>query len=375
MRVERQVVFWVIALLAALALLALLKGMLLPFVVGIAIAYFLNPIADALERVGLGRGLAATLIILGGFIVGALAVVLALPIVVEQVRTAIAALPGGIERLRTAIEALARSSLGEHFPAVREAITRAAGDIAQSGSGVLATIARGLWSQGQALFSLVSLALVTPVVVYYLLVDWHPLLDRINGWLPREHAPTLRRLAGEMNGAVAAFVRGQGLVCLVLSAYYVTALTWLGIDYSILIGLGTGMFAFVPYVAWALGLIAAAIVTLMRHWPSLIELAMVAGVFAVGMALETAVLGPRLVGERLGLHPLWLLFALFVFSYLFGFVGTVVAVPLAAATAVLARYGLERYLASDFYLGDGHASGAAGTPVAAPARPPSEPHT
>ncbi len=367
MRVERQLVFWVIVLLGALGLLALLKGMLLPFVVGVAVAYFLNPIADALQRIGLGRGLAATIIILAGFVVGAVVLAVAMPLIVEQTKAAIAALPGGVERLKAAIEAAARASLGEHFPAARDAITRAAGDIAQGGSGLLATVARGLWGQGQALFSLASLALVTPIVVYYLLVDWHPMLERIDGWLPREHAPTIRRLAGEMNNAVAAFVRGQGLVCIVLVAYYVTALVWLRVDYGVLIGVATGIFAFVPYVAWALGLLAAVVVTLMKHWPSLTEVMIVAGVFAAGMVLETALLAPRLVGERLGLHPLWLLFALFVFSYLFGFVGTVVAVPLAAATAVLTRYGLERYLASSFYLG--------APPPAAASRPPGEPHT
>lgn len=367
MRIERHVVFWLIVLVAALWLLALLKGMLLPFVVGIAVAYFLNPVADGLQRIGIGRALAAALIILGSLIVGAVALLIAVPLVVEQARMAIAALPDGIERLRAAADGLARSSLGEHFPAAREALARAAGDLAQSGGAVLAALARGIWSHGQALFNLASLALVTPVVVYYLLVDWHPMLERIDGWLPRAYAPTIRRLAGEMNSAIAAFVRGQGLVCLVLAAYYAAALAWLGIDYGALIGLATGLFGFVPYVAWALGLIAAGIVTLMKQWPSWTELAKVIGVFAVGMALESAVLGPRLVGGRLGLHPLGLLFALFVFSYLFGFVGTVIAVPLAAVTAVMLRYGLERYLASPYYLGEGV--------VPASARAAGEPHT
>ncbi len=201
---------------------------------------------------------------------------------------------------------------------------------------------------------------MTPVVVFYLLVDWHPMVAKLDGWLPRDHAPTIRRLASEINDAVSAFIRGQGTICLILGLLYAVALSAAGIRYGVLIGLATGLLAFVPYVGWALGLLAAVVAALAQAWPNLAPLLMVLGIFAAGMALEAVVLSPKIVGEKIGLHPVWLMFALFVFSYLFGFVGMLVAVPVAAAVGVLVRFAIEVYLGSTVYLGKG----------AAEARPP-----
>ena len=212
-------------------------------------------------------------------------------------------------------------------------------------------IAKTLWKQGLAIMNFLSLLLVTPVVVFYMLVDWHPMLEKIDGWLPRDHAATIRRLSAEINEAVSAFIRGQGTICIVLGLFYAVALTFVGIRYGALIGLGTGILAFIPYVGWALGLLAALAMAVIQSAPDMLPVAKVAAIFAAGMALDTAVLSPKIVGEKIGLHPVWLMFALFVFSYLFGFVGVLVAVPVAAAIGVLVRFALEVYLASSVYRG------------------------
>ena len=216
----------------------------------------------------------------------------------------------------------------------------------------------------------VSLLLITPVVVFYLLVDWHPMLERVDGTLPRDHAPTIRRLAGEINDAVAAFIRGQGAICLVLGVYYAVGLSWAGIDYGLLVGLTTGLLAFIPIVGWLLGLIFASGLAIMQFWPDLTPFAKVVGVLVAGMAFDAAVLSPRFVGQKVGLHPVWLIFALFVFSYLFGFVGTLVAVPLAAAVGVLVRFAVQVYLDSSVYKGTNGevAPVRQGTGMSAPSR-------
>jgi predicted PurR-regulated permease PerM len=201
------------------------------------------------------------------------------------------------------------------------------------------------------MINFLSLLLITPVVVFYLLVDWHPMLDKLDGWLPRDHVATIRRLADEINAAVSAFIRGQGTICLVLAGLYAAALSWAGVRYGLLIGLVSGLGSFIPFVGWALGLITAGAMAVTQPWPNVTLLLTVAGIYFAGMALDSAVLAPKIVGRKIGLHPVWMIFALFVFSYLFGFVGLLVAVPVAAATGVLVRFALELYLGSSVYTG------------------------
>jgi predicted PurR-regulated permease PerM len=189
--------------------------------------------------------------------------------------------------------------------------------------------------------------------VFYFLVDWHPMLKKIDGWLPRDQQAIIRRLAREIDEAIAAFIRGQGLVCIILGLMYATGLAVIGIRYGVLIGLAAGLLAFIPFAGWALGLLAATAMAVVQFWPDSIPLMKVAALFAAGMAIDSAVLSPKIVGSKIGLHPVWLIFALFLFSYLFGFSGMLVAVPLAAAIGVLVRYALEVYLSSSIYRGSG----------------------
>lgn len=351
MRIERQLIFWLIALAIAVVMVAVLREVLLPFAVGMVIAYFLNPIANLMQRIGLGRMPAAFVMVAVVAIALIAAIVLLFPLLADQFRQLSATLPRDVERVRVAAEEWAKAQLGDHFPTFRAGLDRGINELTQNWAALLAGVARSLWSQGQAVLNVVSLILVTPIVVFYLLVDWNPMLQRIDGWLPRQHAPTIRALAGEINAAISAFIRGQGTICLILAALYAAGLAWAGIPYGWLVGLMTGLLSFIPFVGWALGLLVAGALAIIPNWPDTVPLLKVVGVLVAGMAIDSAVLSPRIVGEKIGLHPVWLIFALFVFSYLFGFVGTLVSVPVAAAIGVLVRHGLRAYLASDVYRG------------------------
>lgn len=351
MRLEKKVLFWLAAMAILLGAVAVLRDVLLPFVAGASIAYFLNPLADRLERIGFGRTAAASLIVAVGGLLVVLSLVFLAPLAAGQLRQLALSLPGDLERLRAGIETWAEQQFGHRFPEIRAGLERAWAEIAQGSAGMLGQVARTIVSQGLALYSLVSILLVTPIVVFYLLRDWHTMLGRIDGWLPREHAPTIRGLALGVDGAVSAFVRGQGTICLILGILYAAALSAIGLRYGLLIGLVTGLLAFVPFVGWAMGLVTALIVAVTQAWPELGLAAMVLGVFAAGMVLDSAVLSPGIVGSRIGLHPVWLIFALLVFSALFGFLGVLVAVPVAAALGVLVRFARDRYLESSIYLG------------------------
>ena len=348
---ERQMLFWAGAAVVLLLVIALLREVMLPFVVGAVIAYFLNPVADRLEAMRIGRTASALIIVAAGAIVVVSLMVFVVPLVVNQLRLLAETLPADLARFRAALETWAAARLGNHFPQFQAGIEKALADLSQSWSGSLASLARTLWSHGLALVNLVSLLLITPVVVFYFLVDWHPMLNRLDSWLPRDHAATIRLLAARINAAVSAFIRGQGTICLILSVFYAAALTAAGLRYGLAIGLATGILTFVPFVGWALGLILAGTMAVLQSWPDATLLLWVAAIFTAGMAVDTAFLSPRIVGGQIGLHPVWLMFALFAFSYLFGFVGTLVAVPVSAAIGVIVRYCVEVYLGSAVYLG------------------------
>ncbi|MGE0699105.1 MAG: AI-2E family transporter [Hyphomicrobiaceae bacterium] len=352
MRSERQAVLWLAALVVTVVLVIVLRDALLPFAVGAVLAYFLDPVARRLQRLGVGRSLAAVLVV--GLMAVALVAALffLLPLAAAQLRQLAQTLPGDLDRLRGWLEGWAAAHFEQSLPGLKAGIEKSLTELAQSSASVIGTVAQGIWSRGLALVNLISLVLVTPVVTFYLLRDWPGMLARIDGWLPREHAATIRNLASDVDRAVGAFVRGQGTICLILGALYAASLTAIGLRYGLVIGLGTGLLAFVPMVGWALGLVVALVVALTQAWPDTSQALWVLGIFAAGMAIDSALLSPLVVGQSVGLHPVWLMLALFVFGGLFGFLGVVVAVPVAAALAVLIRFGRDRYLASRLYLGE-----------------------
>ncbi len=369
MRVERQVLFWLTIALVLVLLVALLRGVILPFVAGMVIAYFLNPAADRLTQWGIPRGIAATFIVAAFGSLIALALILLVPLLLSQAQQFAAALPDEVTRLRGLVESWVRERLGTHYPDFAAGIEKSSQTIAENMTSLAGFIAGSLWSQGRALFDLLSLMLVTPLVVFYMLIDWHPMLAKVDSWLPRAHASTIRRLAAEVNDAVSAFIRGQGTVCFVLAVYYAVALGMTGLRYGLLVGLATGLMSFVPFVGWALGLITATTIAVVQYWPDAMPILIVIAIFAGAQVLDAGFLSPNIVGSKIGLHPVWLIFSLFVFSYLFGFVGVLVAVPIAAAIAVLVRFALKIYLESPLYSG----IVAVAPPVELPTGPKSPP--
>jgi predicted PurR-regulated permease PerM len=352
MRVERQVLFWLSAAIVVVLLISLLRGIILPFVAGIVIAYFLNPAADRLTQWGMPRGVVAALIVaaFGCIIIAAL--VFLVPLLLTQAQQFAVALPEEVSRLRALLEAWAREQLGAHYPEFAASLDRGSQTIADNWASLAGTVANSVWNQGRALFNLLSLLLVTPLVVFYVLIDWHRMLAKIDSWLPRDHAPTIRRLANDVNDAVSAFIRGQGTVCMVLGLYYALTLGLMGLRYGLLVGIATGVLSFIPFVGWALGFITAMIIATVQFWPDAVPILTVVAIFTGAQLLDAGFLSPNIVGSKIGLHPVWLIFALFVFSYMFGFVGVLVAVPIAAAIAVLVRFALQVYLGSPMYRGE-----------------------
>jgi predicted PurR-regulated permease PerM len=210
---------------------------------------------------------------------------------------------------------------------------------------------QGLWSGGRALISLFAVVVVMPIVAFYVLVDWHRMVSKVDSWVPVRHRETVRGLAREIDDALAGFIRGQAFVILFLGCFYAVSLTLIGLNFAFLIGFGAGLLSFIPYVGSMTGLLIAGGVAFAQFWPDWVLIAGVIMIFFVGQFIEGYILQPKLVGDRVGLHPVWLMFALFAFGYLFGFVGLLLAVPLAAAAGVLIRFALRQYLTSPIYTG------------------------
>ena len=350
---QKQVLFWLaMAVLLVLAILTL-QEILLPFVAGLVIAYALNPLADRIERLGLGRLLASVLIVLLLLVLFIVVLVFLAPILLRQAEQLVSSIPGELEKLRPIFDQWARERLGEGYEFIATMLDQSYANIKENWTSYAAPVLQSLWDRGQAVIDFLALILITPIVVFYLLVAWRDMMVRLGDWLPRDHETTLRRLAGEMDAAIGAFIRGQGIVCLVLGTLYTVSLTLIDLQYGLLIGIVTGVMSFVPVVGTVLGLITASIVATIQGWPDLTLLGLVVAIFAAGQALDAGFLSPRVVGPKVGLHPVALIFALFVFSYLFGFVGVLVAVPVAAAIGVLIRFALRLYLASPIYKGSG----------------------
>lgn len=346
----RQIRFWAIGFALFVALLWLLADALLPFVVGLAIAYLLDPFVDRLESLRLPRWLATTLVLLSFTVALTAFVLLLLPLVQAQVAQLVEVLPGYANRLRAQVEPVIERFLHDLSAEDMERLRTAAGQYAGDVAGWVAQVLKGVLSGGIAFFDVLSVIFITPVVAFYLLRDWDLLVATVDGWLPRRHAETIRAQTREVDETLAGFLRGQATVCLALGVFYAVALSMAGLHFGLVIGLLAGFLSFVPYVGSLFGFVSSVGLALMQFeepW----RVVVVAVIFLVGQAVEGNVLTPKLVGERVGLHPVWVIFALLAGGSLFGFVGVLLAVPVAAVIGVLTRFALRQYLDSPLYTG------------------------
>ncbi|BCH25784.1 AI-2E family transporter [Mesorhizobium sp. L-8-3] len=348
---RRQLRFWLVAAAVFALFIYVFSDILLPFVAGMVLAYFLDPVADRLQRLGMSR-LAATVLILVAFvIVLVLALVILIPVLATQLSDFIARMPSYLSQLQSLITSYDPTWLEKRFGIEADSLREGLNSLLTSSAGFVSTIMKSIWDSGVALFNVAGLFIVTPVVAFYMLLDWDRMVARVDSWVPRDHVGTVREIAADINTATAGFVRGQGTLCLVLGIMYAIGLTLVGLNFGILIGLFAGLISFIPYVGSLVGLVLSIGVAIVQFWPDYYMIGAVAAVFFLGQFVEGNILQPRLVGKSVGLHPVWLMFALFAFGALFGFVGLLIAVPAAAAVAVLVRFAIKRYLASPLYIG------------------------
>lgn len=344
--IKTQIKYWGLAALVFLVLLWFLGDVILPFVLGGAIAYFLDPVADRLERMGLSRALSVVTITLVALMIFVIMALLVIPTLIEQAVALFDTVPQLAREFQDFLTATF-PQLGDGESTLRKSLDAVAETIQSRGGEFLQTAL----SSVSSLINVVLLFVIVPVVAFYLLYDWDRMVAAIDDLLPRDHAPVIRDLAGQIDRTLASFIRGMGTVCLILGSYYALALMAVGLQFGLVIGAVAGLITFIPYVGALVGGLLAIGLALFQFWGDWVSIGLVAGIFALGQVIEGNVLTPKLVGSSVGLHPVWLIFALSVFGALFGFVGMLVAVPVAASIGVLARFAFGQYKGSRLYRG------------------------
>ena len=344
--VEHQVRIWGIATAVFLVILWFLGDVILPFVLGGAIAYCLDPVADTFERLGCNRAIATLITSFGAILLFVILTMAVLPLLIAQGQALIETAPQLMQDLR--------SSLTERFPSLmvegsplQQSLSRLGETIQAKGGALVASILNSALS----FLNILVLLVVVPVVAFYLLLDWDRMVAKVDDMLPRDHAPVIRKLATDIDQTLAAFIRGQGTVMLIQGTFYAIALAMVGLDFGLVVGAIAGILSFIPYVGAIVGGGLAIGLALFQFWGEWYWIVAVVFIFFFGQFVEGNILTPKLVGSSVGLHPVWLLFALSVFGALFGFVGLLVAVPVTAALGVIARFAVEKYQQGLLYRG------------------------
>ena len=346
LKVSQQIIYWSAGLVALIAFVWLLGGTLMPFLVGMGIAYFLDPLVDKLEALRLPRAIATAFISIGAVLIIVLALLTLLPELQRQIVNLITALPDYF--------AIAQTLLNEHLPnlakespLLERGIAQITARLESSGDDLIGVIL----SSAFGIIDILIFMVITPVVAFYMLLDWDNMVAKIDSWLPRDHRADIRGLALEMDRVLAGFVRGQLSVCAILGGFYAVTLALVGLQFGLVVGLVAGLLSFIPYVGATIGGVLAIGLALFQFWGEPQWIIAVAAIFVIGQTAEGNILTPKLVGGSVGLHPVWLMFSLSAFGALAGFTGLLLAVPMAACIGVVSRFAIGRYLQGRLYQG------------------------
>lgn len=346
MKINKEKFFvWITIIVIFFTFLYLVKSILLPFIVGILVAYFLDPAADRLEKIGTSRTMATAIITLMFFLVIITSAIFLAPLLYDQLLSLVKKTPEYVAYFHNELEPVVTRYFKDLGVDTKNGAT---GEFSGYLLQYLSKIVSGIWSSGVALLNLLSLIFITPVVSFYLLRDWDKIVGKVNKHLPKSYAKTIREQIEAIDQTLSGFIRGQTNVCIIMGIFYAIGLILTGLDFGLIIGISAGILTFIPYVGIFFSF-AVALAAAIFQFEQLLPIALVAGVFGIGQIIESNFITPKLVGEKVGLHPVWIIFGMLAGGCLFGFVGILIAVPVTAVIGVLIRFSLTRYLQSELY--------------------------
>ncbi len=351
-RLSPNATFWVLFFSLSLVGLLVFYEILLPFVAGFVLAYLFQPFVDRMNGWGMNRGVAAFIIIAAVGLIIALIAALIVPPVIDQLGQLIQALPRYYQEARAYVFKHYGTYLAPFQKQIGNGQAGPQGQITQDLAPWLLRQLQTLLQGSLALFNSLALLFLTPVVTFFLLRDWNEMIAGVEELLPRQDAPTIKEIAHDIDETISGYLRSTLIVLVIVSAFYMVALGAIGLNYGLVIGLAAGLISFVPYLGSTSGFLVSGGVALSQFWPDYTMVALVCGVFVLGQLVEGNVLTPKIVGDKVGLHPVWMLFALIASGYLFGFTGLLIAVPMAAAIGVLVRFAVRKYYGSPMYEGE-----------------------
>jgi predicted PurR-regulated permease PerM len=341
--------FWLFGIFALGLFVYLVSSILLPFVVAAIAAYFLNPAADRIQKLGISRTFSTTIITISFFLLTITITALLAPIFYNQFLTFLNTIPTYVTYINNSILPEFSRILEKIDPSAIEKIKSSIGDFSGYALKFIGSLVTNLFNSGIAILNILSLLFITPVVTFYMLRDWHKILDKINSWLPVKNAALIRKQAKAIDNILAGYIRGQTQVCLLVGAFYAILLTIAGLEFSVFIGLATGLLLFIPYVGTLFGFTVGILVAFFQ-FGDMQHIGIISAIFIIGQIIESTFITPNLVGNKVGLHPAWIMFGLLAGGAMFGFIGVLMAVPVTAVTGVMIRLLITQYLKSPAYL-------------------------
>lgn len=347
MRLGKQI-FWLVILLISSYFIYNVRGILPPFIFAFIIAYFLHPLVSKLEKYRIPRWLSSALVILIFVLVIIILFVKLLPLIYEQLGEFISSLPAYREYLHQKLILPIINFVGTLDHKIKDKFEAGINDFSSMIFVYITDFLNNIWQSGMAIMHVASLIFLTPILVFYVLRDWHKIVKSFEKTFPRSNRTQIKHQMREIEKVLSGFVRGQFTVCLFLGVFYALSLYFTGLKYALTIGFVTGILSFIPYLGIFLGSTVAIFIAFIQ-FNNIREIAVVILVLVVGQIIESNFISPRIVGEKVGLHPVWLLFAVLAGGYLFGFVGVMLAVPVAAVIGVIWKSLMRLYLSSSFY--------------------------
>ncbi len=343
---------WVVIITLFIFFLRAVEPILLPFVLGMFVAYLMDPLVAWLQRRRLSRTLATAIITLSLFSLIALLCIWLVPILYTQMMNLFVKAPAMMHEIESSVRTWATPlvhKINALSGAHNEPIAPDATDFVQSGTNRVAGFAQRVLTSGAGLINLAGLLLITPIVCFYLIRDWPAVVRKADSMLPLAYAPTIREQLFLINRTLSAYVRGQITVIAIMSVFYVLSFVALGLNFGLVLGLLAGVIIIIPYIGSAIS-ISLGLIVAHGQFDGEGMFWMIVGVYGLGQILESQILTPKIIGDRVGLHPLWMLFGMLAGAVLLGFVGVLLAVPLTAVIGVLAKFAVSRYLQSGLYL-------------------------
>jgi predicted PurR-regulated permease PerM len=351
MALRNQVFIWIGLLIALILVLWVFRAVLLPFVVGAALAYMLNPLVNQLQRWHFSRLWATVVVLLSVLTIVSSLFYMLVPLIRDQIFELIQRFPEYFANLQALMADWAPEIDAWLGPERAAQVEASLTDIARQAMGFIARIPAELVNIGLTGAAVVGFIVLAPFVAFYLLLDWEGMVRGIDDLLPKQHKDEIKGVLSDVNNSMAGVIRGQGSVLLLDAVFYATALSVVGLNYGLAIGLLAGLMSFIPFVGFLVGFVLSVGVALVQFAPNWWMVALIAGIYLFWQMVEGNILYPKLVGSSININPVWMMFALLALGAVFGFVGLLLAVPMAAIASVLIRYGVRKYKESTLYLG------------------------